>query len=98
VPVAVEGPRADHLIAFARVLGTAVAIAVGSRLMARLQPPGDGIRVPPAVWTGTRLRLPDDLAAIRLREVLSWADLNGGATIEVGDILRDLPVALLVSR
>jgi (1->4)-alpha-D-glucan 1-alpha-D-glucosylmutase len=100
LPLAVEGPRARHVIAFAR-LGPdgRAAITAAGRYFAGFaaQPSGD-------YWRDTRIKLPDRLATTRYRETI-----GGEITVEVGgneqggknaglplaEIFSILPVALL---
>jgi (1->4)-alpha-D-glucan 1-alpha-D-glucosylmutase len=54
-PLAVEGPAADHVIAFARRQNGVVALTVACRLPARLLGVNDGIVIPASTWDATRL-------------------------------------------
>lgn len=94
VPLAIEGERADHAIAFARRHGGEVALAVVPRLCVgltrgRTPPVGD------AVWGDTRVVLPPDLHAVRLRDVFTGGEVKAEAGVmRVADVLRVLPVSL----
>jgi len=99
LPLIAEGPRARHVVAFARLArdGSA-AITVTGRFFApregSAQPPGD-----PALWDGTRLMLPAELAGASYREVISEAEVSPGADGKTGlpleEIFSMLPVAIL---
>jgi (1->4)-alpha-D-glucan 1-alpha-D-glucosylmutase len=93
-----EGPRADHLLAFARVHEGRAAITVVTRLPAHL--PGSGARplADASAWDGTFVVAPRNLIGRRIVDVLA-TDITHGkeltARVPVGDILATLPVALL---
>ncbi len=78
-PIEARGPRASNVVAFAR---GGAALTVAPRLVLGL---GD----PPA-WDGTAVALP----AGRWRNVLTDARHDGGE-VELAELLRDFPVALL---
>src|SRR5690606_35861502 len=98
-PLEAAGPRAAHLVAFARHRSDEWVIAVAPRLTVSLAPAG----APPlgrAVWADTCIQLPN-------RAPKTWRDeLTGRAiavgphaqTLSVGDTLATLPVALLVAE
>ncbi|HLK92282.1 MAG TPA: malto-oligosyltrehalose synthase [Polyangia bacterium] len=96
VPLAVEGPRARHVVAFARIgLDGRAALTVTGRFFAAF-----AARPAPDFWADTRVVLPDRLATGRYRETI-----GGEITVEVGgnqkgglplpEIFSILPVALL---
>jgi len=102
LPLAAEGPRAQHVVAFARALDDRVAIAVAARLPLTLRPDG----APPvgaAIWGAGDTTLPLPAAARpavgRLVDLLTGRPLAvGGGRLPVAQVLGDgaLPVALLV--
>jgi (1->4)-alpha-D-glucan 1-alpha-D-glucosylmutase len=96
LPLSVEGPRAEQLVAVARRRETRWALAVASRLVggfaSREAPP-----IGPATWEGTAIRMPDGtprrwLDALTSREIDAAAGLVMPAWV-----LRSFPVALLVA-
>jgi len=102
-PIRVEGPAADHVIAFARQADDHTVIAVASRLSATT-----GIDdlpvIPTQFWEGTTLFLPRSAHGRRVTDVLrassSGAPSDGLVTAPSGKIRLDhllaaLPVALL---
>lgn len=101
LPLHAEGSRARHVVAFARILDDAWALALVPRWTAALTershaPLGD------EVWDGTHLPLPDE-APRRWRNLLDGAvhtvapaGPRDPATLSVGAVLSELPVALLV--
>jgi (1->4)-alpha-D-glucan 1-alpha-D-glucosylmutase len=95
-PLTVEGPRASHVLAFARVHRGEAVLAVVTRLSAGLLGDSGLPRAPAEVWHGTELVLPRVDAVREWREALTGRVLSGsGDRLPVGDILAALPVALL---
>ncbi|MEW6488980.1 MAG: malto-oligosyltrehalose synthase [Thermodesulfobacteriota bacterium] len=94
LPLDVEGPYAEHAVAFARRLRGRWALAVAPRLTVGLV--GEGAwPLGEAVWGDTRLRLPAGAPA-------TWSDaftnlpVSGAEELPVGTILQNFPVALLL--
>ncbi len=98
LPLSVEGPRARHVIGFARVApdGRASLTIVG-RFFAALEATGRASGT--SVWQDTWLRLPDELAADGYREVLTDAIVrtpsDRRSELPLAGILPLLPVAVL---
>ena len=84
-PLATEGERAADVVAFARTNGEQAAITIVPRLVLYMLRNDDSIAIPVEAWGDTRINLPNDLAR-------RW-----GATPRVGNVLRDMAVALLVT-
>ena len=96
VPLACEGPAADHVLSFARRRGRAIALTVISRLVALLLAPGDGIVVPQSAWANTSLVLPRKLRDAREILTGSGQELDA-ASVPVSQLLVSLPVALVIA-
>ncbi len=100
IPLQVEGPHADRVVAFARELDGRAAIAVAPRLVASMMGP-EGDRPPVGdVWESTSLIVPPSLASTRWSDRLSGAsfEVNGsgkGRTLPLTALFAHLPVALL---
>jgi (1->4)-alpha-D-glucan 1-alpha-D-glucosylmutase len=100
VPLRINGPRQDHLFAFARVDANGrTAISCVPRLTASLSQDGK----PPLgdVWAGTWIELPADSATRTFRDALigearSVECRDGVPTLSVPALFDRLPVALLV--
>jgi (1->4)-alpha-D-glucan 1-alpha-D-glucosylmutase len=99
LPLAAEGERARHVVAFARTAAGTSSITVGGRFFAALgsgAPADDG-----RVWNETRLPLPPELPADRYRDALSGVglatstDADGRRWLRVADVLATLPIAIL---
>jgi (1->4)-alpha-D-glucan 1-alpha-D-glucosylmutase len=94
-PIDVAGPLAEHVCAFARMLGAEAALTLAPRLLARRGIDGPPLgrdwwgsetaaRVPPAIGTGFRNAFTGEHIAA----------LDG--TLALGDVFAHFPVALLV--
>jgi (1->4)-alpha-D-glucan 1-alpha-D-glucosylmutase len=103
VPVHARGPAARHALAFARRRRNAWALAVACRLSVSLTGRSTTrLRWPvgPRVWRSTRLLLPDG-APQRWRNAFTGGEVGaagraGSRALPLAEVLRDLPVALLV--
>jgi (1->4)-alpha-D-glucan 1-alpha-D-glucosylmutase len=82
-PLAADGPKAGHVVAFTRADALAVVVP---RLLARL----GGAPSSPGTWAGTTVTLPEG----GWTDVLTGARVPGG-TIEVAALLERFPVAVL---
>jgi (1->4)-alpha-D-glucan 1-alpha-D-glucosylmutase len=90
--LATTGARRDCVFAFAR---GGRAITCVPRLVAALTPDG----APPvgaAVWTDTRVELPEALRGRRYRNVFTGATIDGGDALAAAVVFDRFPVALLV--
>jgi (1->4)-alpha-D-glucan 1-alpha-D-glucosylmutase len=96
-PLAVEGPRKDGIIAFARIQGKQWCITVAPRLLTGFVPEG-AMPLGHEVWGETRLRFPGDAPA-RWKDAFSGEEIHSGeGGVKLGDILEFFPAALLVSQ
>jgi (1->4)-alpha-D-glucan 1-alpha-D-glucosylmutase len=96
VPLAAEGPRADHLFAYLRRLDGSAALVVVPRLAVGLVPQADGPPIGP-VWDGTVVRLPDGLGG-RWENVFTGETVKAGGLVPVAEVLGTFPVAILIRR
>jgi (1->4)-alpha-D-glucan 1-alpha-D-glucosylmutase len=102
--VAAQGAKADHVVAFARKMGSASAFVVVPRLIATLLAPWlatlrEGEAISPVggeVWEDTSLTLPSS-GGTRYRNVFTGQVLNVSASINLAATLAEFPVALYVS-
>jgi (1->4)-alpha-D-glucan 1-alpha-D-glucosylmutase len=100
LPLEADGTSADHVVAFARRLGSEEIIVAAPRLVAGLV--GRDMRDPigEAIWSQSRLLLPDGEPGTRYRnvltnEVIEAAAAEQGAALQMGEVFAHLPVALL---
>lgn len=92
IPLEPSGSRAAHVVAFARRHETGWAIAAVPRLTSRLYTRGR----PPLrrSWLDTAIPLPPGAPAA-WTHVFTGARITGDGTLEMQDVFRDFPVALL---
>jgi (1->4)-alpha-D-glucan 1-alpha-D-glucosylmutase len=95
LPLAIEGPLAENLIAFARRNGSDWLVAIATRLPTRLLGGSDTPLVSPERWAETRIRLPREAAAIGWRDVLFGREVPAGDGVAARLALADFPVAML---
>jgi (1->4)-alpha-D-glucan 1-alpha-D-glucosylmutase len=101
IPLSVAGEGKEHVVAFARQYGDAWALVVVPRLVTRLCAVG---RPPLArrVWKSSAItfprKAPKRWVNVLTEEVLEASHSSGERTLEVCEVLRRLPVALLYGR
>lgn len=91
-PVAVSGACANSCIAYVRRLEGKAMLVILPRLSAKLgfPPVGD-------VWQDTRIEWPADFVGKQARNLFTGASIGaGGASLELADAMRVLPVAAFV--
>jgi (1->4)-alpha-D-glucan 1-alpha-D-glucosylmutase len=87
-PVSVEGPAAEQVCAFLRLHGEQSLLAAVSRFPGRAD----------SGWSGTVLKLPEELAARRWRDVLTGATAKAdGSGLAAHQVFADLPVSVLIT-
>src|SRR3954469_17991740 len=95
-PVSVEGPLAQHVLAFLRTRRDEASLTVVTRLPATALKNSSLPLLPAAEWGGTDLLLPASWKARHWREALTGEGLRAhGDRLPVGQVLAGLPVALL---
>jgi (1->4)-alpha-D-glucan 1-alpha-D-glucosylmutase len=96
VPLAAEGPKNHHIVAFARVLGDEAAITLACRLPLSMLADAEASDQA-EFWGDTVVSLPADLAGLTWRDVLSERALPVQGSIPVRDLLVGQTVALLMT-
>jgi (1->4)-alpha-D-glucan 1-alpha-D-glucosylmutase len=94
VPLAAEGPKSHHIVAFARVLGAEVVITLACRLPLSMLTNAEGLDQA-EFWGDTSVPLPADLAGMAWRDALTERALPGQETLSIRDVLKGQTVALL---
>ncbi|WP_187969393.1 malto-oligosyltrehalose synthase [Aquibium microcysteis] len=93
IPLAIEGARARHAVAFARQAGESIAVTVASRLVLGGIDPSTG-RVPSSWWGDTRVSPAPGISGVHLHDILSGGNHSAdGLTLRA--LLAHRPVALL---
>ncbi len=96
VPVKAEGAAAEHIVAFLRTTDGAKLLVVTPRLVHRLaQAKGTTVN-DRAIWLGTSLQLPENVAGTRWTNILSGETFDGDPS-SVEDLFRTMPIAVLAS-
>lgn len=99
LPLSVEGPQAERVLAFARVFRGIVAVVVVPRLVAGLLHDAQVPLVPPDRWSDTRVMLPDSFSQPLMHEFTeeSIEVISAGTerSIALSRLLAVTPVAVL---
>jgi (1->4)-alpha-D-glucan 1-alpha-D-glucosylmutase len=100
IPLQVIGSRQEHLCAFARRHGNAMAVAVAPRLFVGLLPEAQQAPLGQAIWGDTAVVLPDAFSGSALRQLFTGAMITvphseGRAALPLAVALAEFPVALL---
>ena len=99
LPLAVEGAKANHVVAFARKSETSSILVVAPRLVAGLLNDVDVPPIGPRIWEDTHVLLPFCSCSKKYRNVFTGELLDplksdGGEMIAVSRVLAEFPVAL----
>jgi (1->4)-alpha-D-glucan 1-alpha-D-glucosylmutase len=98
-PLAIEGPCADHLIAFAREHGSEAIVTVATLRSATLLQEHKLPVVPIKQWGATAVVLPEHWSGQRFANVLDDATATpDDGRLAVSQLLASLPVALLTRQ
>jgi (1->4)-alpha-D-glucan 1-alpha-D-glucosylmutase len=98
-PLEIEGPCAQHVVAFARIIGKTCSTTIVPRLSYRLLGNTDSSVIPASSWQGTTIRLPDQLTGLTVRNAITNAPLGPlDSTLAVDRALAEFPVALLTTE
>ncbi|GGE20884.1 malto-oligosyltrehalose synthase [Aureimonas endophytica] len=97
LPLAVEGPLADHVIAFARLREEAAAIAVAPRMSLKLLADCGTIMPGEGCWGDTAIRLTGPLIGRDWEDVLDKGMLALDDRLRLGDLPGKLPFAFLLA-
>ncbi|HET6182526.1 MAG TPA: malto-oligosyltrehalose synthase [Acetobacteraceae bacterium] len=95
-PLQVEGPRREHLIAFARRAGERFALTLVPRCTATMLN-GDAPLFAEGAWRGTCVKLPPWAARTALRDMLAGASHRPDGSLTAGRALRSFPIAVLTA-
>jgi (1->4)-alpha-D-glucan 1-alpha-D-glucosylmutase len=99
VPLEAAGPFAEHIVAFARILGDSAAVTAVGRLCSGLLRDDGALAIAEVRWKETRILLPRELVGAELCSVLTGEEVvPTGQALAAGGILSGLPVALLTNQ
>jgi malto-oligosyltrehalose synthase len=94
-PVEIVGPSADNVVGFARVLQDSAAITLFYRFTAQLLG-SETLNISSLCGKGTRLLIPRELQGTFADALLADELVFMGPEVDLGQIFRCLPVALLI--
>jgi (1->4)-alpha-D-glucan 1-alpha-D-glucosylmutase len=102
IPLLVTGEKSEHICVFARQANGHTVIAVAPRSVFVLTDGVEELSLGCKIWGGTMLEIPQAHAGAVFRNVLTeetvvTMEREGRATLELSEILRSFPVALLES-
>ena len=99
VPLRLEGPFADHALAFARVHEGRSAIVIATRLPMTIDAPADEPLVNAGNWRETAILLPRSLVDRKLVHILDGeVEIMSATRLSLAGMLSRLPVALMELR
>ncbi len=98
VPLAVTGSAADHLVAFARVLGDDAAIVIAPRFPLELLRGQSSVVPSSRHWADTTVDLPSSLQGARFRNIFTEETFTANASLPVKEVLARFPVATLARQ
>ncbi len=101
IPLAVDGPRAANICAFARAADGLVAVVAVPRLMAVAI--ADRWAEGAALWEGSKVALPAELSGGALVDQLTGASVcaepaGAGSVVDASGLFAHLPLAILISH
>jgi maltooligosyltrehalose synthase len=98
-PLEIAGPRAQHVVAFARIIGKTCSTTIVPRLPFHLLADSDSLMIPASSWQGTRIRLPDQLMGRTVRNAITTTPLGPlDHTLPVDRALAEFPVGLFTTE
>ncbi len=98
LPLNVKGEQSAHLVAFARIREGRAILVLVPRLTFDLSGERDQLPMGDAVWGDTSIELPERLASRNWLHWLTGRESPGGDLLSAAYLLRDLPVALLLTQ
>jgi (1->4)-alpha-D-glucan 1-alpha-D-glucosylmutase len=102
VPLHTAGTRRDSVFAFARRAAATMTITCVPRLIAALVPDASGPPVGSAVWSDTRIAVPEATGISAFTDAFTGATIraeraDGGVALPAAAVFGRFPIALLVS-
>jgi (1->4)-alpha-D-glucan 1-alpha-D-glucosylmutase len=97
LPLAVTGPMAKHVVAFARRWQGLCAVVAFCLFTTKLTAAGAARALPFLRCTNTRIHMPAELQGIFSDAFTSGRTFSLQTEIEASQVLQDLPIALLTN-
>jgi (1->4)-alpha-D-glucan 1-alpha-D-glucosylmutase len=94
LPLTVEGAAAEHVVAFARVLGTEAVVVVAPRLPLRLIEGPDTPLIAPTRWGDAGVLLPRPIADQSLTDIVTGCRVRG-ERLKLIEIFGHFPLSVL---
>jgi (1->4)-alpha-D-glucan 1-alpha-D-glucosylmutase len=96
-PLQIEGPMAEHAIAFMRRFENRAVLVIVSRLAGALLEAGSGPRVAVQAWKETRVALPEE-AGVGWKDAITDKQVEAVMTrLPLAEVLSLVPVAVLAN-
>jgi (1->4)-alpha-D-glucan 1-alpha-D-glucosylmutase len=96
-PLSVEGPGAEHVVAFARHDESGTLLTVVPRLVLSLTLDDRSLPRGRHAWKGTNLALPESASGRAYRHLFTGEMLQAESSLPLADVLRTSPVAVMWS-
>jgi (1->4)-alpha-D-glucan 1-alpha-D-glucosylmutase len=97
IPLLIEGPAAEHAVAFARIAADNAVVVIASRLCLKFLEGEDRPLVPRSRWKQTAVRLPLSIVGQPLRDILT-GQLCVAETLDLAAVFENMPVAIFSSQ
>src|SRR5262249_45972367 len=98
LPLEAIGAAAEHVFAFARILGNSAAVVAICRHCAKILSDDGSLTVSPTRWKDTRILLPRELEGRLFGLVVTGEEIAPvGRAFAVAQILSGLPIALALT-
>jgi malto-oligosyltrehalose synthase len=94
-PLAIIGPKSNHLLGFVRRFGDTSILVLVSRFAGRFIGTGDAPILPISFWQETRVELPEGFRAGRMVDLLCGRTRVAQTTMTADQFLDHLPVAVV---
>jgi (1->4)-alpha-D-glucan 1-alpha-D-glucosylmutase len=94
LPLEVDGNAAEHVLAFARILGTDAVVVIAPRLCLNMLAGQLTPLVPHQRWENTVVYPPEVLVSRKLHDIITLESFSGSA-LKLGEVLKNFPVGVL---
>jgi (1->4)-alpha-D-glucan 1-alpha-D-glucosylmutase len=98
LPLVIAGPKADHVVAFARRFEGTCVVVIVPRLISGLLQPLDVPPIAPQIWEDTHVLLPSGGCSKQYQNVFTGEVADLEKQISISKVLTEFPVALCLLR